>query len=104
MQCFTVPKYPPEPVTDLQMTHTDYSTRTVTLTWTASGDQADLGKAAGYEIRYSFDTDRFNSDFNSGQVVSQSMIQGEFKLDQPKFSGEPESITLRLPSKGRRLF
>ena len=35
--------YLPDPVTDLQMIDTDYSKIAVTLQWTASGSEADVG-------------------------------------------------------------
>ena len=56
--------------------------------------------ADGYEIRYSFQPEQFESDFRSGDLVTQSMIQGNFNLGRPRLSGETESVTIRLPSKG----
>ncbi len=48
---YGVDNVPPNPITDLVVTSTTSSS--VMLAWTATGDDANTGKASSYEIRYS---------------------------------------------------
>ena len=38
-----VVNYPPDAITDLELVESDFDSRTITLMWTATGDQADVG-------------------------------------------------------------
>lgn len=86
----TPPGYPPfvGGITDLQVT--EVTRNSVTLTWTAIGDDGYLGRAAGYDIRYSFDSLN-NYNWNYAAQVSNE------PLPQPSGYKETFTITGLLP-------
>ncbi len=57
--------------------------KTVTLTWTAVGDDSTSGTATGYDIRYSL------SPITAGNWASATQVSGE---PNPKASGQSESM------------
>lgn len=64
---------------------TDPTVNTVTLTWTAPGNDGSSGRASSYDLRYStspIDSSNFNSATRLGQVPS------------PQASGQSETITV----------
>jgi phosphodiesterase/alkaline phosphatase D-like protein len=72
---------PPAAVTDLHAT--DVQTRRLTLTWTATGDDGDTGRATAYDVRYS--TAPIDAgNFASATVVPQSLA--------PKAAGQTETL------------
>ena len=74
---------PPEAVMDLATSNpTDTQ---ITLTWTAPGDDGDVGTASQYDIRYS------TSPINEGNFSSATEVQG---VPQPKSAGSPESLVV----------
>lgn len=62
-----------------------FTSNSVTLTWTAVGDDGNSGTAAGYDLRYS------TSLITSSNWISASQISGE---PSPKVSGNSESMTV----------
>jgi hypothetical protein len=74
---------PPNPVIDLAVT--DVGSNWITLTWTASGDDADSGKASSYDIRYSTSPIDENN-FDAATKVPNPPI--------PQIAGSPEVFTV----------
>lgn len=76
---------PPMAVTNLAVVAmTDSS---VTLTWTAPGDDCQDGTAAQYDIRYSLVPDSVTAWWDSATAAADS-------LDSPKAPWEPETLTV----------
>jgi subtilisin family serine protease len=74
---------PPSPIMDLSVSSTTF--QSVTLTWTATGDDGNSGTASSYDIRYS--TNYINvSNFDSATQASVSII--------PKSAGYTETATV----------
>jgi len=71
----------PAPVTDLAVTA--FSATTVTLSWTASGDDSLDGTAARYEVRYTGDQMTW-LNFDSAVLVT--------GVSSPKAAGQPETL------------
>jgi subtilisin family serine protease len=74
---------PPAPVTDVAAT--DPKSNFITLTWTASGDDGDSGKAAAYDIRYS------TAPINANNFAQATRVFGA-PLPQP--AGSQETFTV----------
>lgn len=74
---------PPARVTDLD----SYVERgNVTLTWTAPGDDGDIGRASRYIIKYNTTGELNETNWNTSVEVSCEL--------KPKFAGEKESFTI----------
>ncbi|MCK4276568.1 MAG: S8 family serine peptidase, partial [Phycisphaerae bacterium] len=74
----------PAAVLDLAVTATTFDT--VNLTWTATGDDGDIGTAYLYDVRYSTSAIITDADFDSA-----TSVQGE---PLPQGSGSPETFTV----------
>ncbi len=73
---------PPAPITDLQ---TSNLVDNIILTWTATGDDGNVGTASSYEIRYSSgNIDETNWD--SASIYSHNLV--------PKASGQTETLSI----------
>lgn len=75
---------PPAPVTDLAAL--DQASNSVTLTWTASGDDSIAGRASGYDIRYSS-----AGPINEGNFGQASAVPGP---PFPAPAGSTETFTV----------
>jgi hypothetical protein len=80
---------PPAVVTDL--TVTSVTTDSITLTWTAVGDDGNIGTASTYDIRYS------TSSITEANWDSATQVAGE---PAPKPAGSAESFTITGLSPG----
>lgn len=66
----------------------------VELTWTATGDDADRGRASHYALRYSYDSMQLKNDWGACIEVFETQ-----EIPIPKPAGERESLTvINLPS------
>ncbi|KAK3531500.1 hypothetical protein QTP70_023283 [Hemibagrus guttatus] len=90
-QSFVVANFPPNMITDLIA---ELKEDTVLLTWTAPGEDYDLGKAKFYEIRWSEDFKMLQYSFSSANLVNTSgLVPQEFgSAEQHTFQ---PSITLQ---------
>ncbi|XP_043193528.1 calcium-activated chloride channel regulator 4A-like [Amphibalanus amphitrite] len=81
--------FPPGRITDLRA-EVNPEERTVTLRWTAPGDDFDRsdGRVFRYDARYSTDRDHLRRDFSGG-----SMVRG---WSSPQPAGSQSSATVRL--------
>ncbi|XP_046645406.1 calcium-activated chloride channel regulator 1-like [Daphnia pulicaria] len=96
--------YPPSRVTDLKVVATEVDSTSLTIEWTAPGQELDNGTATEYQIKYSdvFDNlldNNFNSDlpvqFGQGDVLDGSL--------QPLESGSKQRVSLALPKKSENV-
>jgi len=90
---FTVDNEPPVAVTNLAVTSASYTS--LTLTWTAPGDDGNVGTATQYDIRYSTSTIT-DANWNSATQCS-----GE---PTPQPAGSPETFTVMGLSSGTRYY
>ncbi|XP_077986468.1 calcium-activated chloride channel regulator 1-like [Glandiceps talaboti] len=91
--------FPPARITDLRVIDTSYDNATVSLQWTATGDDMDKGTASMYDLRY--DTDFWkvlNNVDGCEQLTNANLTNGT--LTDPKESGQMETIISILPSSG----
>lgn len=79
--------YPPGRIGDLQFEEMDAQEKTVSLIWTAPGDDYDQGIVAAYQVFYSLDN--FNEDWK---------LLAEFKADIE--AGVEDNATITLPYYG----
>ncbi|XP_070569208.1 calcium-activated chloride channel regulator 4A-like [Ptychodera flava] len=91
--------FPPSRITDLRVVKTSVDNSTVTLTWTATGDDHDQGTASLYDLRYDTNFSTVAHDFeNCDQLSNDNLTDGT--LSDPLPSGGAESVTLKMPSSG----
>ncbi|XP_077986346.1 calcium-activated chloride channel regulator 1-like, partial [Glandiceps talaboti] len=91
--------FPPARITDLRVIDTSYDNATVTLQWTATGDDMDKGTATLYDLRYATDFEKIVSDFDGcDQLTNANLTNGT--LTDPKENGQTETVTANLPSSG----
>jgi predicted thioesterase len=68
---------PPGQITDLRVTVSVVTDRSVQLTWTAKGDDGDtIGSATAFDIRYSHKKINNDTDFNNATQVTGEPIPG----------------------------
>ena len=84
---------PPAAVTNLAVTSPSYTS--LTLTWTAPGNDGDVGTAAQYDIRYS------TSTITNANWVSATQCSSE---PTPKPAGSSETFTVTGLSSGTRYY
>jgi len=77
---------PAAKIKDLALLDCSVTSNSVTLTWTAVGDDGNIGQASRYDIRYSTQSILTDEDFDKATQV-------EVEL-QPKPSGEKETFTV----------
>ncbi len=65
---------------------------TITLRWTAPGDDGNYGRAASYDIRYSTTIFESDADFGSGTNVP---YIDEFTGNSPLSSGSPQKVHVK---------
>ncbi|NQT71628.1 MAG: hypothetical protein HQ553_02515 [Chloroflexi bacterium] len=83
---------PPDSVTDLMVINP--SEESLTLTWTAPGDDDDRGIATQYDIRYSSQPITTETDWNNANQVS------NIPIPQPAGTSETMVITDTIPDTG----
>ncbi|XP_066266573.1 calcium-activated chloride channel regulator 1-like [Branchiostoma lanceolatum] len=91
---------PPSRVDDLAVVEVSYADATVTLSWTALGDDFDQGGPAQYvEIRYGRHFDQIADDFHGSASVNHSQVlQGS--LTSPPEPGSVQTIVILVPDRG----
>nr|XP_054756299.1 calcium-activated chloride channel regulator 1-like [Lytechinus pictus] len=89
----------PSRIQDLIYESFSYDNSTVTLGWTAVGDDMDHGTAYSYELRYSTNFSEVRDDFNRSHLVSQEQVLYG-NLSHVNASGTTERVTIILPQKG----
>ncbi|XP_063971645.1 calcium-activated chloride channel regulator 1-like [Lytechinus pictus] len=89
----------PSRIQDLISESFSYDNSTVTLVWTAVGDDMDHGTAYSYELRYSTNFSEVRDDFNRSHLASQEQVLYG-NLSHVNASGTTESVTIILPQKG----
>ncbi|XP_035665433.1 calcium-activated chloride channel regulator 1-like [Branchiostoma floridae] len=91
---------PPSRVDDLKVVEVSYGNSTVTLSWTAQGDDFDQGGPARYvEIRYGRHFEQLLDNFTSSASVNHSQVlQGS--LTSPPEPGSAQTIVILVPDRG----
>ena len=74
---------PPNAIADLA--ESNKTCQSITLTWTATGDDGDTGTATQYDLRYS------TSEITSGNFANATQVSGE---PNPSSAGTKESVTV----------
>eukprot|EP00057_Strongylocentrotus_purpuratus_P017575 XP_011672049.1 PREDICTED: calcium-activated chloride channel regulator 1-like [Strongylocentrotus purpuratus] len=91
---------PPSRIQDLVYTSFSYDNSTVTLSWTAVGDDLDQGTAYNYELRYSTNFNEVRNYFsNSHEVTQDQLVNGNLSYISP--AGTIETVTISLPERGK---
>ncbi|ELU08187.1 hypothetical protein CAPTEDRAFT_206073 [Capitella teleta] len=90
--------YSPDRIKDLIVREYDQELFTVTLEWTAVGEQADVGTASEYELRYGLNGADIQKNFLNMTLVSNEMIINGADLKDPRPSGQREVFKIDLPS------
>ncbi|XP_062621959.1 calcium-activated chloride channel regulator 3A-1-like isoform X2 [Saccostrea cucullata] len=89
-------QYPPTRIIDLTVDKVDRKKRLVYLSWTATGDDLDTGRASFYEIRYHNNaTALLHSPKDAGLVKEEDVLMGN--LDRPKEAGQIEHVAVKFP-------
>ncbi|KAK3787610.1 hypothetical protein RRG08_034313 [Elysia crispata] len=86
--------YPPMRITDLRVVHTSGQERTVTLAWTAPGDDSDYEKASEYIFVWSSNAEDLIRQVDLPTIPRSAVIEGN--LGMPRPFGQTEMMTLRL--------
>ncbi|XP_006812944.1 calcium-activated chloride channel regulator 4-like [Saccoglossus kowalevskii] len=90
-------EFPPSRIADLRVTGTSYDDQTITLEWTAPGNDLDKGTADGYDLRYSRNFVTFSREFITGEELTDNhVIEGT--LSSPSPFGTTETVTVQLPA------
>ncbi|CAH1245746.1 CLCA1 [Branchiostoma lanceolatum] len=91
---------PPSRVVDLAVAGVSYADVSVTLRWTASGDDFDQGGPAHYvDLRYGRHLDQLADDFFGSTPVNQSqLMQGNLTSSPPP--GHVQTVVIRVPERG----
>ncbi len=76
----------------------------VTLNWTATGDDGNVGTASGYELRYSSQPISTSDSPSEGEVPFESATLVETGAPQPAGSSESTTIGVTPSSQERELF
>ncbi|XP_071482244.1 calcium-activated chloride channel regulator 1-like, partial [Diadema antillarum] len=89
----------PSRIHDLTYTCFSYhANSTISLTWTAVGDDLDQGTASRYELRYTTTFSVIQYNFTTAQIVSENQtVIGN--LSSIATAGSTESITIKLPAR-----
>ncbi|KAI8517991.1 chloride channel [Branchiostoma belcheri] len=99
----TLDVLPPSRVTDLAVVDVSHADATVTLRWTAAGDDFDQEGPAHYvELRYGRHFDQLADDFLGSPLVDQSQVlQGN--LTSPPPPGHVQTVNIRVPERGHNV-
>ncbi|XP_035693981.1 calcium-activated chloride channel regulator 1-like [Branchiostoma floridae] len=91
---------PPSRITDLRVTSVSFENSTVTLSWTAVGDDFNVnGPAAKYDLRYSRS---FLTSFPDASNVTADMLAQGDPLS-PRHPGQVEAYVIRMPERGENV-
>eukprot|EP00058_Branchiostoma_floridae_P014524 XP_002600012.1 hypothetical protein BRAFLDRAFT_74129 [Branchiostoma floridae] len=91
---------PPSRVRDLKVVEVSYAKATVTLRWTAPGDDFDHGGPAQYvDIRYSRHFDELADDFQGSASVNSSQVLLGSLTSKPEF-GSMQTVVILVPDRG----
>ncbi|XP_041461834.1 calcium-activated chloride channel regulator 1-like [Lytechinus variegatus] len=91
---------PPSRIQDLVYTSFSYDNGSVTLSWTAVGDNLDQGTAHSYELRYSTNFTSIRTNFsNCDEITQDELVHGNISNINPP--GVTETITVTLPESGQ---
>ncbi|XP_002731426.1 calcium-activated chloride channel regulator 1-like [Saccoglossus kowalevskii] len=94
--------FPPARIMDIRVSGTSYENQTVTLEWTATGDDLDQGTGSLYDLRYETNFAKLVNDFdNSARLFDDDLTEGT--LSDPKASGMKEMVTAILPYRGANI-
>nr|XP_054753631.1 calcium-activated chloride channel regulator 1-like [Lytechinus pictus] len=89
---------PPSRIHDLVYTSFSCDNSSVTLSWTAVGDDLDQGTAFNYEFRYSTNYSSVRTNFsNCVEITQDELVYGNLSNINP--SGDTETITVTLPER-----
>ncbi|KAI8511258.1 chloride channel [Branchiostoma belcheri] len=86
----------PSSITDLRITAVSSKDRTVTLTWTAVGEDYNYGKASQYDIRISDSLSGILNNFEGASKILQDNVTSGILMD-PREAGQTETFTIALP-------
>ncbi|XP_077990634.1 calcium-activated chloride channel regulator 1-like [Glandiceps talaboti] len=92
---------PPSRIVDLGSPASDYNQQSITLRWTAVGDDLDQGTANHYDLRYSLSFDDVLDNFdklNAIIITEKNLVRGN--LTAPLSAGSIETFIVSLPTKG----
>eukprot|EP00057_Strongylocentrotus_purpuratus_P013851 XP_011668325.1 PREDICTED: calcium-activated chloride channel regulator 4A-like [Strongylocentrotus purpuratus] len=93
---------PPSRIQDLVYTSFSYDNSTVTLSWTAVGDDLDQGTAYNNELRYSTNFNDVRNNFSTSHEVTQDqLVYGNLSYISP--AGVIETVTISLPERGEEI-
>lgn len=87
---------PPSTILDLRVTQTSYEEATVTLVWTAPGDDLDSGQAESYDIRRADTVQELLESFDSATVVEPDDVS-DGSLPSPLVFGMTQTVTISVP-------
>ncbi|XP_002731079.1 calcium-activated chloride channel regulator 1-like [Saccoglossus kowalevskii] len=91
--------YLPSRISDLESPSSNYDEQTITLRWTAVGDDLDQGTADHYDLRYStYFSEILNHFDNATQIIEDDLVVGN--LTSPLPSGSEENFIVWLPTRG----
>ncbi|XP_071510784.1 calcium-activated chloride channel regulator 1-like [Diadema antillarum] len=89
----------PSRITDLAVASASYESSSVTLQWTAVGDDYDQGTASYYDLRFSTSFDALLDNFTlSDPVTEEQVLSGNLSVIGQ--SGALESLTISVPTRG----
>nr|XP_054753793.1 calcium-activated chloride channel regulator 1-like [Lytechinus pictus] len=92
---------PPSRIHDLVYTSFSFARSTVTLSWTAVGDNLDQGTANIYELRYSNDYYKVRNSFSDcNEVTDDQVVFGNLSATP---SGTNKTVTINLPERGSEI-
>ncbi|XP_041457892.1 calcium-activated chloride channel regulator 1-like isoform X1 [Lytechinus variegatus] len=92
----------PSRINDLGVLATSYDESSVTLQWTAVGDDYDQGTASFYDLRYATTFDSLRENFTtSDPIMDDQVIAGN--LSMIGLSGTVESVVVKLPERGEKV-
>ncbi|ELU09242.1 hypothetical protein CAPTEDRAFT_200719 [Capitella teleta] len=89
--------YPPARISDLKVTWVDRSNFTATLEWTAVGEQASIGQASEYQLRYGMNSYDIIKNFTNLPLITNAMIINGANLRSPQTAGAREVFQVMLP-------
>ncbi|XP_070569323.1 calcium-activated chloride channel regulator 2-like [Ptychodera flava] len=91
--------YPPSRIVDLESPSSDYENQTITLEWTAVGDDFDQGIANHYDLRYSTSFEEIFSAFENATVITNDdLVLGN--LTSPLPAGSLETYVVLANTSG----
>ncbi|XP_033122894.1 calcium-activated chloride channel regulator 1-like [Anneissia japonica] len=89
----------PSRIIDLKVIEVSYQQQSVTLQWTAVGDDFDKGSATEYDLRFAETFEEIFTNFSSANLLTQDdVISGNLLMI--KQSGLLEEVKVRLPKRG----